>query len=419
MSHQIWKKRYFVLRPDRLCYYKDDREYQILRHVAVAEVHACAEIAVKRHDNSFGIVTPKRTYYVKASSPQEMHDWVQTINRVRQDQVDLKERAEEAKKDQLQQQTAQSQEQRHQRRASARMMPAPGQQQAGQQYQQQPSAAQPPQQAPKSIAMPQNIAGIPAASPLQFAATSFSPSEFSTSADTANYLSSSYASNSSDLYMGGGGSSSSPSAPAHFGPGGLELGGLSESESLSASAAEPDRPFVMRARSQSNNAGHAKSGSVSGPGEGYFPSSPTTAGTLNRSLVPKTTPLLSSSEEDDDYLLSGGQALSGPDGVTPLASPPAGVSFAQPPPPPPAQPQYALLTKSALTADPNRVICNGYLMKQGKRKNWRKRWFVLTSQKLTYSRSHMVGLVIQACFFRSSLTYRSVSRTTRSTGLSR
>lgn len=39
--------------------------------------------------------------------------------------------------------------------------------------------------------------------------------------------------------------------------------------------------------------------------------------------------------------------------------------------------------------DPNQVILAGYLMKQGKRKNWRKRWFVLMSSRLVYSRSHM------------------------------
>lgn len=40
-------------------------------------------------------------------------------------------------------------------------------------------------------------------------------------------------------------------------------------------------------------------------------------------------------------------------------------------------------------ADPNKVILAGYLMKQGKRKTWRKRWFVLMSGMLLYSKSHM------------------------------
>ncbi|PKI85848.1 hypothetical protein MVES1_000559 [Malassezia vespertilionis] len=40
--------------------------------------------------------------------------------------------------------------------------------------------------------------------------------------------------------------------------------------------------------------------------------------------------------------------------------------------------------------DANRVIAQGYLMKQSsRRKQWRKRWFVLTVNTLYYSRSHM------------------------------
>jgi len=45
------------------------------------------------------------------------------------------------------------------------------------------------------------------------------------------------------------------------------------------------------------------------------------------------------------------------------------------------------------TFDPNKVILSAYLMKRSKgrgRKFWRKRWFYLTSQGLTYTKSHMV-----------------------------
>jgi hypothetical protein len=44
--------------------------------------------------------------------------------------------------------------------------------------------------------------------------------------------------------------------------------------------------------------------------------------------------------------------------------------------------------------DPNKIILSAYLMKRSKgrgRKVWRKRWFYLTSQGLTYTKSHMVS----------------------------
>lgn len=44
-------------------------------------------------------------------------------------------------------------------------------------------------------------------------------------------------------------------------------------------------------------------------------------------------------------------------------------------------------------SDPNKLILQGYLMKQGKRRNWRKRWFILSSGSLSYTRSHMVSLL--------------------------
>jgi hypothetical protein len=49
------------------------------------------------------------------------------------------------------------------------------------------------------------------------------------------------------------------------------------------------------------------------------------------------------------------------------------------------------VAKPVIVRDPNKVIMSGYLMKMGKRKHWRKRWFVLTSGSLVYTSSHMVS----------------------------
>ena len=50
-----------------------------------------------------------------------------------------------------------------------------------------------------------------------------------------------------------------------------------------------------------------------------------------------------------------------------------------------------------LVIDPKRIILSAYLMKRSRargRKVWKKRWFFLTSQGLTYTKSHMVSLSI-------------------------
>jgi len=45
----------------------------------------------------------------------------------------------------------------------------------------------------------------------------------------------------------------------------------------------------------------------------------------------------------------------------------------------------------AAAADASKTILAGYLMKcSSKRRNWRKRWFTLTAEKLVYTTSHMV-----------------------------
>jgi hypothetical protein len=52
------------------------------------------------------------------------------------------------------------------------------------------------------------------------------------------------------------------------------------------------------------------------------------------------------------------------------------------------------LQQVASPVDPNKVILSAYLMKRSKgrgRKVWRKRWFYLTSQGLSYTKSHMVS----------------------------
>lgn len=59
-----------------------------------------------------------------------------------------------------------------------------------------------------------------------------------------------------------------------------------------------------------------------------------------------------------------------------------------------------------IQTDPHKVILSGYLTKLGnKRKTWRKRWFVLTSGELVYTKSHMVSPQLQVFSTEPSLTH--------------
>ncbi|KAF8969157.1 pleckstrin-like protein [Flammula alnicola] len=81
---KTWKKRWFVLRPAHIAYYKSSAEYQLLRLLELSDVHSCTQVNLKRHDNTFGLISPVRTFYLQASTPQEVQDWVKAIEEARE-----------------------------------------------------------------------------------------------------------------------------------------------------------------------------------------------------------------------------------------------------------------------------------------------------------------------------------------------
>ncbi|KAF9134808.1 hypothetical protein BGW39_005718 [Mortierella sp. 14UC] len=80
---KIWKKRWFVLRTSKFAYYKDDKEYELLRILDVRDVHRAAEIPAKHKPAVFMILTPRRTFTVQAKSVAEMQDWLHAINQAK------------------------------------------------------------------------------------------------------------------------------------------------------------------------------------------------------------------------------------------------------------------------------------------------------------------------------------------------
>ena len=84
---QTWKRRWFVLRPAHLAYYKTSAEYQLHRLLDLQDVHTCTPVALKRRDNTFGVVTATRTYYLQAESQEDAKAWVAAIREAKEAQL--------------------------------------------------------------------------------------------------------------------------------------------------------------------------------------------------------------------------------------------------------------------------------------------------------------------------------------------
>ncbi|CAE6456736.1 unnamed protein product [Rhizoctonia solani] len=85
---KTWKKRWFVLRTAKIGLYKNEQEYKLLRLVDLNDVHSVAPCELKKHSNTFAVVTPARTYYLQAENATECESWVHAMNEAR---VRLKE----------------------------------------------------------------------------------------------------------------------------------------------------------------------------------------------------------------------------------------------------------------------------------------------------------------------------------------
>ncbi|RKP09730.1 hypothetical protein THASP1DRAFT_28470 [Thamnocephalis sphaerospora] len=76
---KAWKKRWFVLRPTQLVYYKDQREYKSLGIIDLNDIEAVAPLPRKKRTNVFGVMTSRKKYYLQAGSPEELLDWTRAL----------------------------------------------------------------------------------------------------------------------------------------------------------------------------------------------------------------------------------------------------------------------------------------------------------------------------------------------------
>jgi pleckstrin homology domain-containing family A member 1/2 len=68
-----------VLFPTRLCYYSDEKEYEILKIISLEKIHSVAYVETKKRPFVFALITKERTWYYQAEDHSEMETWIQTI----------------------------------------------------------------------------------------------------------------------------------------------------------------------------------------------------------------------------------------------------------------------------------------------------------------------------------------------------
>ncbi len=75
---KTWKKRFFVLKNEELCYSKDI-ESNRLGVINMEHIKAVTATDYKKKKHCFQVETPKRIYYFCAASDTERDEWMRTI----------------------------------------------------------------------------------------------------------------------------------------------------------------------------------------------------------------------------------------------------------------------------------------------------------------------------------------------------
>ncbi|XP_061611384.1 pleckstrin homology domain-containing family A member 1-like isoform X4 [Phyllopteryx taeniolatus] len=80
---KTWKRRYFVLHPNGLGYFKSDSDRGALRVIPlkdILKVQECKQSELMMRDNLFEMITSSRTFYLQSDSPEDMRSWIKAIS---------------------------------------------------------------------------------------------------------------------------------------------------------------------------------------------------------------------------------------------------------------------------------------------------------------------------------------------------
>jgi PH domain len=412
-----WKKRWFVLRSAKLYYYKNEKEYQLLRFIDMTEVHTIAAVELKKVEYCFGISTSKRQYYVRATSAKEMQSWVDALRDVREQ---VRQRSTLTRDMALLDVGNVSSGGENQVPAHALATPKNASQAVSPTIKpvdqlSSPTGKQSTGSQPISIKIPgKGIYTAPAQARITPGNTVLSPLTATSDSETggpsgAEQFGLSYASSAgqsmasspgrsglfhhgssilhqqhqaqhTDYSSGGGHSPQSHSggdeaAEMIRGKRGVQRGSGFREASVGSSTGDAGASGLTRTRSNSQQAGHPLSSSEDeGEGEGddwdeeeeadLAMPLPNTGGLSLMSSFSHGHGTQTSSKQGQSLTSEPSSSV-----ITTVPKPKVGPEFFK---------------------DSSKVIHQGYLMKQSnRRKHWRKRWFVLTSGSLSYTRSHM------------------------------
>ncbi|KAI8461151.1 hypothetical protein BY996DRAFT_4573842 [Phakopsora pachyrhizi] len=344
---KTWKNRWFVLRKTTLVYYKNEKEYRLLRMIPLTDIHTCAEVQVKHHDNTFGIVTLTRTYYVRSKSRSERDQWIQKITQAKEQLRITNERSNVAPKS----------------RSGDDYLLASSRTNTG-------------------ILRSRTVADNRIGSPPKVSSLLDSKNLLHDEPQLSNRISPQSNPRSLNNNIFG---TAFPAPPSSVGPSDTQYQQTTITKSFMQSVRKTSlKPESATSEQQSTPLGTMPDLSSAGSSIGlqdHISSSPQPPRSVQ-------CPLISSSEDDDEpdddqaRLVATQTTLNSQITREVPHTQDNDLSNSN------KSPQMTGERKLSLP-EAGKTITQGYLMKQGKRKNWRKRYFLLTSHTLVYSKSHM------------------------------